>query len=159
MTSIDTGYDLGGITPGHEGGGIGGSGGGGGGAEATAWASLAAIAPWADPVSNPDDIPANYHPLQYRKVGDIVYLRGWVTALDVTGGPICQMPEGARPPGSLDVVAVVSTTIGGLNHLTVGAEDSAAGVVTLAYGFTSETDHSVGGETVMLDGVFFSVTA
>lgn len=58
------------------------------------WITLAPTAPWV--------VVVNHQPLQYRKVGDMVQVRGDVQN-GANGSVIAVLPVGYRPPATIDV--------------------------------------------------------
>lgn len=76
-----------------------------------------------------------YQAPQYRKLGDVVYLRGLVGTLPANGTPFCQLPAGHRPPMTEILNTITQTVPGQLYALNTGfinRGDGTGAYITLA---------------------------
>lgn len=111
------------------------------------------VEPWSDlPLASGFYSPPNssWQKAQYRKIGDIVYLRGTITIDSglIDGGDIvATLPAGYRPPATVTFVSEPHHSLTTKHRLDV----SATGSVSIQRR-AGDTPH------VALDGVFFSVT-
>jgi len=67
---------------------------------------------------------------QYRKIGDMVYLRGLVKRTSGSSLTVTTLPTGHRPPGDLLFDVISNDLLGRVNILTTGAINLAIGSVT-----------------------------
>lgn len=110
----------------------------------TPWTALPYSTGWGDR-------GGGWQPGEYRKVGDIVHLRGTVTkaTAPAAGDVIATLPAGFRPTGDLAFLFnTETTTLGRLAIRPTGAIEWRAG--TAAGG---------GADFVHLNGIFWSVSA
>jgi hypothetical protein len=101
----------------------------------TAWTAVTFSGGWSNNV-------APYQTAQYRKIGDLVYLRGSIDG-GTLGGVAFTLPVGFRPPA--DIIQAVDTGAGSTTYVEVQSD----GEVRPAGGSNG---------FCTLDGITFSVT-
>lgn len=102
----------------------------------TAWTTLPLSNGWVSSESLP----------QYRKIGDIVYVRG--NAGNGAAGTIGTLPVGFRPPSSMRIGRVIFNGA----FVVASLDFSTAGVIATGFGFPANT-------TICPLDFYFSTTA
>lgn len=103
----------------------------------TPWTALTFAASWGD-------FAAGWQVCQYRKIGDVVYLRGLATPTVANSTPITTLPTGYRPPATVLLGVQCSS---GVRRVDINN----AGVIIMSGATTL-------GDWASLNNISFSVT-
>lgn len=104
---------------------------------AASWIAVTFAGTWAN-------FGGGYNNVQYRKIGDIVYVRGLATGGAAAPSTICTLPAGFRPPASVlwatsanGGLGIVSVDSAGVVRMLGGASTTALGLDAIRFSTTT----------------------